>query len=499
VRRRSLVSCSLLVLALAATGCGTGQANLWPLYFHETRLVERDGRTEPVTTTEFLYPIFSAETSPSGRWHVVRPLYNYESDASGQRWRVQYLWPFGLHGKRDNGELYSRFFPLVSHSRTWSASHGRHRTHGFIFPFVWWGDHAELGPYFALFPVGGVTHAVLGHTWSFLAFPLFSHYRRGTFVRNDFPWPFFGYGSSPDGKQKMIRLWPLYVGQRYEDAALTRSTTDLLWPLVRWGRMDKGGKHHFKMLKIAPFFSTVGVYDRQGRKVSSRTKVLGTGRWPQGWSALWGMVGSESSARRDNRRFFPFYVYKRRFQGADRDPARSAVAVQAPWPLVWYSRTRTAPRRSQTVFVVAPLYWHFASTSRGYDAPEAERRITIFPLTTWASDSAGGRHLWIPSHGWPDLTKGFKRNYRAFFELFQYHRDARGDRETRILWRLYHHRRTDRGRYLSIGGLFTYDGTGEVPGNEGGYFSVLFGLVQRSRGERGTRWRVLYIPLGGRG
>jgi hypothetical protein len=490
--------CLVLILAVLHPGCSTGRVNLWPLYFHETRQVGAGEDAKPISTTEFLYPLFSRESTPEEHWHAVRPLYNYERDSETGNWRVQFIWPFGVFGSNGKQGSYARFFPLFNHSKTWSNRHQRYTTHDFIFPLMCWGNHAEYGPYLALFPLAGVTHGVIGRTWGFLGFPLYSHYRRAEFVRNDFPWPFLGYGSSPDGKQKMVRFWPFYVYQAYEDDFVKRSTHDLLWPFIRWGRQDKGGEHYFKMLKVAPLFSTVRKYDRSGKKVSDRTPVLGVSLWEQGWSILWGFARQTREPTSDETRIFPFYIRKTRYATSARDPQRCTTRYNVPWPLVWYTAAQMSGDRRQDVFVIAPLYWHYTNTYFDEDGSATKRRrITMFPLATWGHDADGGAHFWIPSHGWTDLAKGYKRNYRAFLELFQYHHVKDPDeRETRLLWRLYHHRRSERGRYLSFGPLFTYDSIGDVVGEEGTYVSAFFGLVKRSWSESGGRWRILYIPFG---
>jgi flagellar basal body rod protein FlgG len=98
------------------------------------------------------------------------------------------------------------------------------------------------------------------------------------------------------------------------------------------------------------------------------------------------------------------------------------------------------------------------------------------------------------SHGWNDTTQGYKRNYGAFFDVFQYHHTAQ-EGELRLIDRLYHQRSTARGRYVSLAGIFTYDSTGEVVGEQGSYVSFLFDLVKYSWSEKGSRWRIFYIPL----
>jgi hypothetical protein len=167
--------------------------------------------------------------------------------------------------------------------------------------------------------------------------------------------------------------------------------------------------------------------------------------------------------------------------------------------VVWRDVNRLHPTHHQFITVVAPVYWHYtdrysdAGTPAG-PAPGTRTRRTLLPLTTWGKDQDGTAHLWVPSHGWDDQTKGFKRNYRAFFEIFQYHGRPAGGSEMRILWRLYHQRTGPGGNYVSAGPLFTYDNEGALSDGDR-YFECLFGLIKRSWGHE-SGWRLFYVPFG---
>ncbi|KPK65503.1 MAG: hypothetical protein AMK73_02775 [Planctomycetes bacterium SM23_32] len=185
--------------------------------------------------------------------------------------------------------------------------------------------------------------------------------------------------------------------------------------------------------------------------------------------------------------------------GAD-EPERSWARYRVPWPLVWLDRDRREARHHKAGFVIAPLLWHYTESKVQEDGSERRgHRTTLWPLVTWARGTEGDAHVWVVSHGWEDPSQAYKRIYRGIFEVFQFHREADGEKETRLLWRLYHHRRGPRGRYLSLASLFTYDSRGDAVGEEDAYASALFGLVKCSWSKGGRRWRVLYIPFGGTG
>jgi hypothetical protein len=482
---------------------------MWPLYFHEVRRVPTPEGPKVVRTTEVLYPIFTREATEEGSWYAVRPLYNYDYKAAKDQHRVQYLWPLGLHFKDRDKETHSRLFPVYEYERIWVPSSQRYSVHAHVLELIRWGNDDQWGPYFAIFPLGGVMHDVLGDTWSFVLFPLYSHYRQGNYVRDDFPWPVLGYGRTvsglqgPPAKRRMYRFFPLYAYQRAEGPGQLFVRHDLIWPLVRWGRVDRGGDRYFTILAVAPFYSGVETRDRSGKVLDRRMSVLGvsfghSGTGTErtgGWSALWSLFRGTSESKVDESRFLPFYWRRIYYPDRQNHPELRWKRVWAPWPIVHLDSDQRDPKHWGGGVVVAPFYWQYSDTYFQENQPPRERlAITLWPLWTWERTADGGHHFWILSHGWRDLTQGFKRNYGAFFDIFQYHHTPQ-EREVRLVDRLYHQRGTPQGHYFSLAFLFTYDGTGEVVGQDGSYISFLFDLVKCSWTEKGHRWRLFFIPL----
>jgi len=281
---------------------------------------------------------------------------------------------------------------------------------------------------------------------------------------------------------------------------------DVLWPLVRWGTLDRGGRYRHSVTVVVPFYSSVKTRDRDGRLVAHRTKVLGSGserdtrpgHEASGWSALWTLLRKRTGPKSDELRLFPLYWRTRHYATTRKDPEHATTFVRVLWPLVWLTWRQLNPAHQTFSTVVAPFYWQHSDRYAGADGTvRTGRRLSIWPLFTWERGPDGDRHFWMLSRTFPDITGGYKRNYRPFFDLFQTHRYADGERETRLLWRLYHSRSGPHGRYLSLASLFTYDGTGEVAGQRGKYVSLLFGLIKYSWTAEAARWRLLYIPFGG--
>jgi len=503
ILRRSIL---LVLLTLLCTGCAAGRVNLWPVFFHETRQLSGPDGPRTVTSTDVLYPVFHRESDGSSTWHAVRPLYSAESGVDGEL-TVKYLWPLGLIHRDGDAERHYRLFPLFAWLKTHVASADANSVHANLLQFIRWGSDARHGPYFAIFPLGGVTHNVIGPTWSFALFPLYSYFRCGEYTRHDFPWPVLGFGRSSDGSRRMTRFWPFYVHQVKETGRGLYERYDLLWPLVRWGRLDPGGRYYHKVFVAVPFHTNLRTFDRNGELVAYMRSFLGMRvardsreeKRQSGWGALWSLIYHTRTDSTDNVCIFPFYWRTTHFRGGP-DSERRWTRHRVPWPFIWIDSDRLHAGVHKKGLVIAPFYWHYTEVAEpGSEAETTARRITLWPLMTWQQEADDARHLWIVSRGWRDPGGGYKRNYRGILDFFQCHRHPDGTRETRLLSRLYHHRRGPAGRYLSLMSLFTYDSTGEVVGEAGSYVSALFGLLKVSWTPAGRRWRLFYIPLGGSG
>ena len=106
------------------------------------------------------------------------------------------------------------------------------------------------------------------------------------------------------------------------------------------------------------------------------------------------------------------------------------------WPFIWLHKSTLPDDHETRYFVIAPLFWKYRTlyTDGEYKGNSAHN-VTLFPLVTWRKEANGSWHFFICSSGWKDKTGGFKRNYRAFFDFFQYHSLADGEKETRLLSR----------------------------------------------------------------
>jgi len=496
------VAAAAALLCVVLVGCAGPRLNMWPVYFQETQQVG-DDPGQRVTTVEIAYPFFSLSKFAQRYWFAVRPLFNYESNAGEDSHRLQYLWPLGLQKGEGERRWYHILWPVFMHTRAQRPS-GEKQTHGFVFPLVFWGSKAPEGVYFALFPVAGVTHGLVADTFSFVAFPLYSYFRQGEYRRHNIAWPFFTIGGTPDGRQKLLRIWPLYVHSSREGAW---DHHFLLWPFIRWGsqQWSAGDRQYRRTYSVFhPFYLFERTHDAEGKLVAYRSKaILGTKSWEErdgeeyrSWTFLWTLMRDTEAPRKTERAFIPFFWWTKQYPGG-RESGRTWTRTRLLWPIVWVD-SRVEADRKDTAFILAPLLWHYKTRyTAGDSAGKTDRRITLWPLVTWERQHDGAWRLNLLSSGWRDRSEGAKRNYRPLFELFQISSDPQEGKETRLLWRLYHHKRGPRGRYLSFGPLATYDGIGDAGAEGRKSFSCLFGLVKYYWREEGSHWRILYVPLGG--
>jgi len=504
---------ALAALCLAGlAGCAGQRINVWPVFFRETELRGQ----EPVTTVEVLYPLLSIERSPSRSYHVLRPLYNYERNLTDGSSRTQYLWPLGLATNRPEDLKLDRFLPIFQHYTRAPAGAGEGVTHSWLLPLLFWGRTPEEGPYFAFFPVGGVTHGLLGDTLAFAAFPLYAYLRDGDYRCHFVLWPIFSWGSSPDGKLLRRGVWPLYVRDRVEGlpGGGGYAKNSVLWFLLRWGRQwapGPGGREERRYFALFPLYSDQVLRDSEGNLLSRQRRVLQLVGWSvdnrernyeRGVTFLFGQWRFVESQGLDEWRMIPFYWRITHYRLGQRDPEHRWTRHRILWPLIWLDNNTMDPGRRARNIVVAPLYWDFVQESEAGGARRRERSISLWPLLTVGTDSEGRLDLWLLSHGWRDSAEGYKRNYRAFFDLFQFHstpaEEGGREREVRLLWRLCHYKGGPQGRYVSFQPLMTYDGRGDAGAGGEKSWSFLLGLVKYAWTEEGGRWRLLYVPLGRR-
>jgi hypothetical protein len=491
--RRSAALAAALALALLAGCTSTGPVELWPLYRAE-RNPGGSEQGDPATRTyEALYPFFSARNTPETRYHALRPLYNWEAATDGSFRQCQFLWPLGLYRYREDREKTFRILPLFHQGSARSTVNDQWQTRGFVFPLIIWGQARPGGCYFAAFPLGGVVRNLVVDRFRFVLFPIWSQVNDKDYSRHDVLWPVISWGGTPDGRRRILRLWPFYVHKR-KTGEWERNW--ILWPFVLWGREALDTRYPRSYAGLFPLYVGKVSRDLEGETVAYDRRVLyflfvrrKDTRPEHKLSAvaiLWPLTNFECGPGRREIRIFPLYWQTDRISPDDTGYLWSRHRIL--WPIIWIDRDRRPLDHTARDIVVAPFYWDHA---REWNDLSREREITLWPLYTFKRDRDGGVHHWLMSFGWHDVTKGWKRNLRAFFDIFQYHSETDGSGSVRLFWRLFSTEHHGPWRRTEINPLFTWE-------RDEGYrrWSCLFGIIAREKAGQKRRWRIFYIPFG---
>jgi hypothetical protein len=486
-------------VAFGLAGCATNKVELWPLFYYE----KDPASVEPVkgaeANTHVLGPIISVQNSPERHYHAVRPLWNYEEKRDGSFEQAQFIWPLGLYRKDGDMEKLVRFIPIFHHGGKRSTVTGDWETQGFVFPLAYWGrvrkGEKHGGRYFALFPIGGVIRQLFVDRFRFVLFPIWSQTNAGEYSRHDVLWPIVSWGGTPDGKRRVLRVWPFYV-HKHKRGFWEQNW--VLWPFVLWGKEDLNSRYPKRYWGFFPFYVSKYSEDKDRNTVAYDRRVLyflfvrrkdrRTKHELSSWAILWPLTNFEDGVKRNETRIWPIY-WRTDYKGKGKEPY-AMRRYRVLWPIIWVTRDKRKDDVTARDILVVPFYWDYA---KKYADKTRSRSITVFPLYTFARDKDGSVHHWVVSHGWKDVTQGWKRNLRALIDLFQWHRWADGRRHLRILWRLveYHRDKREDMRRFELNPFFTVERHKQY-----GRWSCVFGIIAREkRGER-RRWRIFYIPFG---
>ncbi len=477
----------MLFTAVYLNGCAGTQRDTWPI-LHSEQIIDAEGRK--VKKHEVLYPFIETRRAPDYNYLTIRPLADYESSEDTAVKRLRFLWPLGLfYHQQDRSKLY-RFWPVFQHSRTEDFFTGQSTTHGWVFPVIFWGHKPDQGRYGGVLPVLGRTYGLLGDEFSWFLFPLSSRFRQGQYVRYDVLWPFFSYGSIPEGDSQVVRAWPLYVRKSKEES---HEHNYLLWPFFRWGKEHwetvGGAQRRRDYAAFHPFYASQTVVDEENEELSRQRQILfynrhHDNRWDdeeyRRWSAFFSILRRQYTDSVDETRVFPLYWRSKRFLSGSENPEHSVENYRYLWPVFWHTKDRSLPDKERSYSVFAPILWHYSTNY--YEEDVTEHRTSLWPLFTLKYGRPNSLSFYILSHGWGEPDSGYKRIYRPFFEFYRYKREPDGSRITRLLWRLYYHERGPEGRKLSVPLLFSYESSlSEETESFQRTFSFLRGLLQYNR------------------
>ncbi|MDT8441961.1 MAG: hypothetical protein RQ723_09915 [Desulfuromonadales bacterium] len=405
-----------LCLGLApSTSLAQSVQTLWPL-------VDSRGDGSDFYSLHLLGPLLKYQRQNERREFALRPLFYYSATADGSS-ELDILYPVAVH--RDDGTTQStRVLQLLNLEQGEATEYGLHKRSFYLFPFLFYGEHAEHGRYAALFPLGGSLHGWFGRDRiRFTLFPFYSRTEKGERRVENVFWPFFARISGP--QESGFKVWPLY-GQTEQPEREKR--TFFLWPLgfteTRWspsGAAERQGG-------FLPFF-----YWRESVDESYRSLL-----WPffnfkedrrrdyREWNFPWPLVRTLRGETRFGNRFLPLYA----------DETLEQVRRRwYLWPVVNIDSLQSdLVERSETRLLYF-LYRDLAE--RVPDTGAQRRRILCWPLFGLQQEN-GLSHLHALALLEPLLpdNENIVRLWAPLWRVYQQKWDRQGTSIGSLLWNL---------------------------------------------------------------
>lgn len=285
-----------------------------------------------------------------------------------------------------------------------------------------------------------------------------------------------------DGGATGWQFWPFYGTEHREPATITNrfglpelvpghDKQFALFPVYWRQRLDVGTTNEGSFHGVLPFWA------RQESPAQERDLYL----WPLGPSIFqdhtrdyretgvgWPLIVFGRGPGRELNRVFPLFSVLRSQKDAN------TIVL---WPLY-----RTKHRENQRVELdrtSIALYLYTDVRQRDKSDNRERRRTDLWPLFTARRDYEGRERFQIFAPFEPMLPEsdGVRRTWSPLWSLWRSERNpATGASSQSFLWNLYRQESAAETRKCSL----------------------LFGLIKYESSPRGTRWRLFFLPIGGR-
>ena len=476
---RRFGGCAFLAIAMIlAAGAGGAAADpereidLWPIFYYRSAPARRE------RVVEVIWPFLEWRREAETSHFFFRPFYNRRNFVEQRRVETEFLYPFGF-GTFTPERRERWFWPLfLAGSRDLDEEEQSRRF--FLLPLIIWKGGPDAPDDFMAFPIFGNLHRTAGKDRIvFVLWPIYTQDRKDTDRGWTVLFPFFRYERREDGAA--WKLWPLF-GRAYRRGK--NAKTFVLWPFYsrQWANLKQGGR--WQSLCIFPFYGTES--SPAGRswtvlwpffKYTSRKQEYETA-----WYAPWPFLGRISGEQRRGHQLWPLYTYRA-------EPPKGRSRLILLWPFVWLEKEKT-PETAESAFRILPLFWW----ARKQTSAGKGRLLQVWPLFKVFTEPDGFGHAEAPSIlplRWRD---GWERNYAPFFRLFEWRREANGDRRWSILWRLLRWEAGEGRREFDIWPLISWrrreGGKGEADVMR---LSLLKGLMGYRRAGNRREVRLLYL------
>lgn len=413
-------------------------------------------------------PFFIYRRDREGKHLAFRPFFYWQKEDNKYS-QVEYLYPLGKY-KSTPQEEESYFMPFYLTRQDLTKGEKKERS----FFLAFWGETEQGEPYGGFFPLGGSLKNRFGkEEMNFVLWPIYSDSRTGANKTYTFLWPIFTYTTG--GGREGFKIWPL-LG--YEKKEKDYEKSFFLWPFFHFEKRHLYTDDPTEISMFFPFYISQASSRRQTRTVlwpffnytydedDHYTQV--DFPWPF-WQ--WAQGDDKSIIR-----LFPIYGHKHW------EERESGYIF---WPLYWYDRQEEADYQ-----MTRNRYLLLSKDQTEFWPKEGKRARTlrIWPLFYYGLRKEGAVDFYFPAL-LPIDDEGFERNWGALLRLYEYHRNPKGESESRFLWGFYVHRQNAQRELYELSFLFTLYRTEDLF-----YFSLLRGLLEyRAEGKR-RAFRLLYAP-----
>lgn len=412
-------------------------------------------------------PFFEMAQSTQG-WHLaaVRPFYSeVENPATGQ-WRKDYLWPLGSWRKIGKEEQ-SRYLVFFSFKHGEEKPDRRYRF--WLLPFYFQGRDTSGETYRAVFPFGGTIRDFIGRDEiKFALFPLHSTSKLNMLETSNWLWPIISRTTGE--KVKRERVFPFY-GTSYREGQYKKRF--VLWPIwndVEYFYPGSSGKGFV----LFPLTGHMKLENQESWWLFPPLFRYKTGDRGTLLLAPWPFIQRETG---DTEKLYIWPLWGHKKEGKFEENFYL-------WPIIW-NQTATRGREEQHRFMVVPFYYQL--TQGVTNEPPRKRDVKLWPLFSYRR--VGGDSKFHTLELWPIGDYGaVERNWAPLWTVYSSVRhEDEVDRE--LLWGL--HRDQKRGKESRFWSLFPlWDWRRDADHRS---WSVLKGLLGRTRFDTNTEWRVLFF------
>ncbi|MBE0599235.1 MAG: hypothetical protein IH614_18485 [Desulfuromonadales bacterium] len=460
-----------IFLLTPVAGYGEGRVfTLWPA-------IDYRASTEvDYTSLRLLGPFFKYERKGTEREVGLRPLVSYAWDRRSEVAYGEFLYPVGSR-KRSRGA--SSFQALRLLQSDFGQRELGSDNEFMLFPFIFYGESAERGRYFALFPIGGKLHDKFGRDEiRFALFPLYGRTTRGTTTVTNLLWPIF---ARTEGEEEHgLKFWPLF-GASEKEGVYRRQF--FLWPIFFADDLRLDTDNPLRRRSAFPFY-----LQEESPAASSRTVL-----WPffsyrhhraqdyEEWNFPWPLFRVTRGSERQGERFLPLWADERAGSNRKRWFLWPAYRIEE-------LQTEMIERRRDRLF----FFLFSTLQEKKIGVPEPLRRTSLWPLFTW-EEKGGVTHFHTLSLLEPFFpeNEGIQRNWSPLWRLYQRRYDRHGNEISSFLWNLYWKER--RGADLAYE-LFPLVRFQRESGER--ELQLLKGILRLRQGENGGEARLFYLPWG---